>query len=252
MMTTFNRPSAAAGGSVDRLSEVSPETKAARDEPVKQLLEMQEIADEHVERPPDVEAGRDERVKWQPREAELRPAVPPEVHALLGPPPLLPGEEGAAYESLLLAVAAAVKPKDILEWLFVQDIAASTWAEQRLRRLQMCLLADKIQSGLRDHLQRAFRAAGKSSTDSEKLAAAAATALITNDQATVAATTKALREPVDAALISARALRDMLEVYTTLDRLITTASIRRQAVSREIERRRETLARRWRLEHVFR
>ena len=145
-----------------------------------------------------------------------------------------------------------MKPKDILEWFFVQDIAASTWAEQRLKRLQMCLLADKIQSGLRDHLERAFRAAGKSSTDSEKLAAAAATAFISNDQAKIAATTKALREPVDGALISARALRDMLEVYTTLDRLITTAAVRRQAVSREIERRRETLARRWRLEHVFR
>jgi hypothetical protein len=43
----------------------------------------------------------------------------------------------------------------------------------------------------------------------------------------------------------------ILDVYGILDRMITTASVRRQAVSREIDRRREAAARRFRLKRAL-
>jgi hypothetical protein len=223
MQTTSDHPPAAADDAADRRPIDSPED----------------------------EATQDERIKRSPSDTELFLALAPEVQALFGPPPLILGEDAQAYETLLLAIAQAVEPKDVIEWFYVKDIADSTWAEQRLRRLQTRLLCKEIQSGLREHLQSAFRAAGKTNAESEKLAAEAATAFITNDQKKIAATNKALLEPVDLVSVTAKALVKILDVYGTLDRMITTASVRRQAVSREIDRRREAAARRFRLKRAL-
>jgi hypothetical protein len=192
----------------------------------------------------------DERLKRLPRDAERRPALPPEIEALFGPPPLILGEDGEAYDNLLLAVADAVKPKDVIEGLYVKDIADLTWQGQRLKRLQAQLLTQEIQIRLHDDLALAFRAMGKSVEDSRRLAAEAATAFITNDQKVITRTRKALPEPIDLERVAAKALTSNLDVYVTLDRRITTAAAGRLAVEREIERRRQALARRWRLEHA--
>jgi hypothetical protein len=59
---------------------------------------------------------------------------------LFGPPPLLEGEDAAAYDELLLRVSTAVKPVDILEDIWVRDIVDLTWEVFRLRRLKMNLM----------------------------------------------------------------------------------------------------------------
>ena len=41
---------------------------------------------------------------------------------LLGPPPLIEGEDAAAYGELLNRISAAVKPEDILEEIWVRDV----------------------------------------------------------------------------------------------------------------------------------
>jgi len=40
--------------------------------------------------------------------------------ALFGPPPLLEGEDTAAYDELLVQISGAVKPADILEEIWVR------------------------------------------------------------------------------------------------------------------------------------
>ncbi len=106
-MTTSNRPSAATDASADHRPQVSPETEPSRDERVKRPPSEAEL---RPALPPEVQGlveppvaailedvCEDERVKRPP----LEPVIPPKVRALFGEPPLLPGEDRAAYEALL-------------------------------------------------------------------------------------------------------------------------------------------------------
>ena len=67
-------------------------------------------------------------------------AATPTRLALLGPPPLLEGEERAAYEQHLARVTEAGKPADILEEIWVRDFVDHDWVICRLRRFQTSLL----------------------------------------------------------------------------------------------------------------
>ncbi len=57
--------------------------------------------------------------------------------ASLGPPPLIEGEDGAAYNQLHGSITAAVKPKDFIEEILARDIADLSWDVLRLRRARV-------------------------------------------------------------------------------------------------------------------
>jgi hypothetical protein len=59
---------------------------------------------------------------------------------LFGPPPLIEGEDAAAYDQLLERVCAAVKPVDIIDEIFMADVVPSEWEVLRLRRLKWSLI----------------------------------------------------------------------------------------------------------------
>ena len=71
-----------------------------------------------------------------------KPASRPEsvVHSdvrnLLGPPPLIDGEDAAAYEAIYEQILAAIDPKDVFEQFWVRDLADLIWGALRLRRLK--------------------------------------------------------------------------------------------------------------------
>jgi hypothetical protein len=69
--------------------------------------------------------------------------------AALGPPPLIEGEDGAAYDELLLRISTAVKPADIIEDFWVRDITDLVWEAVRLRRLKVNLMKSTAYKGLR-------------------------------------------------------------------------------------------------------
>src|SRR6516225_5154776 len=70
--------------------------------------------------------------------------VPGQVQrlAVFGPPLLLEGEDAAAYDELLARVYAAVKPADIIDEMFIADIAALEWEVLRWRRLKWTLMQE--------------------------------------------------------------------------------------------------------------
>jgi hypothetical protein len=70
------------------------------------------------------------------------PSVPERVQrlALFGPPPLIEGEDAAAYDQLLARICAAVKPVDIIDEIFIADVMPSEWEVLRLRRLKWSLI----------------------------------------------------------------------------------------------------------------
>jgi hypothetical protein len=71
-------------------------------------------------------------------------AVPGQVQrlAVFGPPLLLEGEDAAAYDELLGRICAAVKPVDIIDEMFIADIAALEWEVLRWRRLKRTLMQE--------------------------------------------------------------------------------------------------------------
>src|SRR5262249_8258501 len=71
-----------------------------------------------------------------------------------GPPPLLDGEDPAAYDDLLARVSGAVKPADIIEEIWVRDVVDLTWEVQRLRQLKAKLLNVNAHKGLQNILER--------------------------------------------------------------------------------------------------
>jgi len=71
---------------------------------------------------------------------------------LFGSPPLLDGEDTKTYQQLLTEISAAVTPTDILEKIWVQDVADLTIEVFRLRRLESNLIAVNAYKGLSDTL----------------------------------------------------------------------------------------------------
>jgi hypothetical protein len=72
--------------------------------------------------------------------------------ALLGPPPLLEGEDAALYDELVARMCAAVKPVDIIDEMFMADVISLEWEIMRWRRLKFSLLEASVHRELRDFL----------------------------------------------------------------------------------------------------
>ena len=70
-------------------------------------------------------------------------SVAPELKALkvFGPPPLIRGEDPAAYQGLLARVTDAIKPRDIFEEIWSREIVDRAWEAWRFGRLKANLLA---------------------------------------------------------------------------------------------------------------
>lgn len=170
-----------------------------------------------------------------------RASVAPTSLALFGPPPLLEGENAAAYDELLARVSGAMKPTDIFEQIWVRDVVDLAWETFRLRRLKSSLLAANAPKGLRAILQTfTWR------SNPEKLvqgwAARDPAAIKTVDDGL--ASTGLTMDAVIAQTLSVK-----IDDIERIDRMIMTAEARRNAVLREVDRHR---ARIWRRRSVGR
>lgn len=75
------------------------------------------------------------------RSKPLNSAIrPTERWAVFGLPPLLGDEEQTDYEELYARISEAVQPADILEEIWICDIADLTWEVLRLRRMKASLI----------------------------------------------------------------------------------------------------------------
>jgi hypothetical protein len=72
--------------------------------------------------------------------------------SLFGPPPVLEGEDAAAYDELFAHICAAVKPVDVIDRIFVNDIAYLQWDILRLRRLKTSLIRRLGSEALKEFL----------------------------------------------------------------------------------------------------
>jgi hypothetical protein len=166
------------------------------------------------------------------------PVIPREVRAILGRPALIPGEDPAAYERLLAEVSIAARPADTIEWLLIEDVVNLVWEAQRLRRTKAGLLT----LGQRDSL-----AGLLTQIVGFERAHALAQRCLAGDQDALRDAEELLREAgLDDDAMTARAFARHLDVMVQLGRMLDLANRRRDAVLRELERRRDSFARRLR------
>ena len=155
--------------------------------------------------------------------------------AWLGPPPLLEGEDAAAYDELLGRISGAVKPSDIFEEIWVQDIVDLVWEVVRLRRLSANLMTATAHKAVQTILEPFV----PDYCEREDLAKAWGT----RDKAAVKEVDELLAAAgmsIDA--VMAQTLSINLDDIERIDRMIATAEARRNLIMREIERHRATWA----------
>jgi hypothetical protein len=155
-------------------------------------------------------------------------------HSMFGPPPLVAGEDPAAYEELHSRISAAVKPKDFLEEIWVRDVVDLTWDSLRMRRLKASLLTSVRGQGLEALVRPVL-----GWTDAEELSKQ----WTARDRGAVKQVDKqlaAMGVNMDAPMAHALALR--IDQFERIERMIMNAEARRNAALREVDRHRSSLA----------
>jgi hypothetical protein len=146
--------------------------------------------------------------------------VPAEVQALFGDPPLLRGEDDGLYYTLMGQFTKLVEPRDMIEWWWVKDMTDHTWEIRRLRRFKVLFVElQRDQVHQNREMFPTFQLEGEEP------------------------------EPVpvpDSEKDSAEFFMCRIDAYKGVDKLVASAELRRDRTLREIERRRENLARRLR------
>jgi hypothetical protein len=131
----------------------------------------------------------------------------------LGEPPVLPHEDPEIYQQFWLEIAKSIGPTDFIEWLLIEDILDLSWEIRRLRGFKAGL-AEKCR---RDRIERIMRRRPRE-----------------GDGAAIA-------ELESEASVASMFVEDMSRCER-IDELLASQESRRNAVLREIERRRESVA----------
>src|SRR5262249_50916662 len=106
-------------------------------------------------RPRDLRSKSKSESKSKPKTNSMTSA-PEARRALFGEPQLLPGEDPADYNHLLTAVRATVKPVDIIEEIYLNDVVSLEWEVLRWRRLNTALVRTRGLAALESFLKKEF------------------------------------------------------------------------------------------------
>jgi hypothetical protein len=160
------------------------------------------------------------------------PAAPTRMPrlALLGPRPLIDGEDGTNYDVILERISADVAPADFVEEIWVRNVVDLVWDSVRLRRLKSQLLQAAAHEGLQRLLASIIN---WSSADqlSRKWAL--------GDEEAMGEVERLLgRAGLTFDAVMAQTLAARIDDVERIDRMIIIAEARRDAVLREIRSRR--------------
>jgi hypothetical protein len=155
-----------------------------------------------------------------------------------GRPPLLQGEDEAAYFGLLEKVRASVKPRDVLEEIATRDFVDITWEILRLRRMRQPLIDVECASIIKNAVS--SRYGYSQACDMYRLWVSGE-----NDDRREVITAMA-EVGLSVADAHARAIEAKIKIIERVDRLIVQAEHRRRLVIVELDRSRDVLARRLR------
>jgi len=157
------------------------------------------------------------------------------LDTILGAPPILPGEDAEAYDTMKREFREAVQPRNIIEETLVRDAVDITWEIQRLKKYKAKLLYLQRHEALTKLFDKhlGFRH-GKGSvvdawTRGEKKAVKEVEEFLAN-------------HGLEVADLEPHGFVAFMENHERIDRLIMQAEARRSAHLREIDRHRSSLA----------
>ena len=85
---------------------------------------------------------------------------------LFGPAPVLSSENASNFRSLLDQVTAALKPRDVIELIYIRSFVQEVWTIERFRRYATVAIERRYQESLENMLYRAkFQKARKDNLD---------------------------------------------------------------------------------------
>jgi hypothetical protein len=185
----------------------------------------------------------------------------PETQALsrlsfCGPPPLLRGENGAAYDDLLARVSGQLKPSDIFEEIWTRDLVDIFWEGLRWRRYLAhfldAMLPTVLEAILKPLVKDEPTAPARGRSFVSRINAAHAALVVEQDLVRLwasgdAAAIKRVEELLASVgltmdHVAAKTAAGLLDKVEGFNRLIASTEWRRDALLREIERRRSAFA----------
>jgi hypothetical protein len=156
---------------------------------------------------------------------------------LFGHPPTLKTEDNKVYWDFLNEVGRCIKPEDVIEWLRVKDVVDLSWEILRFRKLKITLIEIE-REGTNAAIEWDREHPDEPYDDWMKKTSRPRTAEEIEFRKN--------RRLHDTETDSAQLLWKHIEQYEHIERLLTSAELRRDRILREIELRRADLSRRLR------
>jgi hypothetical protein len=162
---------------------------------------------------------------------------------LLPMAPLLVTETADDYNAIRDALTHQIKPRGILDEIYVVEVADLNWEIQRLRRWKTAILNTAFVSALEGIFDKLLKRAGYGYLEATNAARDIAQRWFTNRQVRKKGA-KLLRQfKLDESAIEAEAFRNSSKAIELLDRLLASAEARRNKALRAITEYRSGLAR---------
>jgi hypothetical protein len=147
--------------------------------------------------------------------------------ALLPKLPLLITESADEFDALRDAFEQEIKPRGIIEQMYVHDISSIVWEILRLRRCKVVITNSAFRSALQNLLKQLLRKPSQYEYEVEDEAEALAQAWFTDQEAKKRVSEILSRFDLDESAIEAEAIRRSSSDLELLDRMLTSLESRR-------------------------
>jgi hypothetical protein len=164
--------------------------------------------------------------------------------ALLPKLPLLITESAEEFDALRDAFEQEIKPRGIIEQMYVHDISSIVWEILRLRRCKLVIINSAFRNALQDLLKQLLRQPGQYEYDVEDEAEALAHAWFTDQEAKKQVSEILSGFELDESAIEAEAIRRSSSDLELLDKMLTSLESRRDKALRCVAEYRASLAHR--------
>jgi len=169
----------------------------------------------------------------------------PNLASLLGPPILLAGESCETRQTLANSLREAIRPRDALEEIYLDDLIEAQWDKLRWRRAKINLLRSSAQKGVQALIAPLVEEDPYSLQGPYKEVEDLVTKWSRRDPATLRQVEKMLQKAGhDDGAIMAQTLLVLIDKVEAIDKLISRAEARYNAAIRDINDYRVTLRQR--------
>lgn len=183
-------------------------------------------------RPEANQAGRYQ----SPAKTKPLPGIPQDVAEFIGDRPIVKGEDPRLYDALFGKLAALIAPEDPIEWIWTKDVADAHWEARRARRFRDQILDLGRYKAMRRVAENLLQDKRPGREFDELVKETVASWGRPDGEAKMAEFLA--QYGLDPSAIAAEVFMARSQPYDQLERIAAAADKRRDAVFREIERRR--------------